>query len=239
MNPRVRGFTGLIFASLLSPTIFAQTLDANYTPASLFVGVADAQSQNLAQTFTVTQNGLLSSIDLLVGRVSAGLPNAPLTLDIRTLAGSAPTEPDSGPNILGSSTIPATSLATSPAQWTIFTFSPISVTAGQKLALALTSAASDLTYYWVGDLNVPGVPAGTYSEGQAFTRGVGAQRAPGDPTSSFQWGNPYLPGGPPSGGTLVDFGFRTFLSVPEPSTGTVLLLGALAHLAVLRLRKPR
>ena len=48
------------------------------------------------------------------------LPQTPLTLDIRTLNGAVPTEPNSGPNILGSSSLPPASFDVSP-QWTTFT----------------------------------------------------------------------------------------------------------------------
>ena len=117
----------------------------------------------------------------------------------------------------------------------------MAVSAGQQLALALTSGAYGYDYYWDGDLNGMGWPTGTYSGGQAFDRGVAAARAPGDPTSRYQWGYMYFTDGSSSaGGALADLGFRTFLTpIPEPATATFFLLGGLASVAMHRCRRAR
>ena len=202
---------------LLPAPAHAQILDAFYNPTSNGASSLVGTYQAAAQTFAVVNSGFITRVDVLINNRNASA--APLTLDIRQLNGSLPTEPNAGTNILGSSALtPVTGI---PDQWIAFNLSPIPVFAGERLALVLTTT-SIADYYWNSDYDWPfnRVAAGTYPDGQAFNRGSWATRAPGDPTPSSQWGNSFLSNSQTTttgGGPNVDMGFRIYVSpVPKP-----------------------
>jgi hypothetical protein len=214
-------------------------IDASHIPASLMRSdtIIVADRLGMAQTFTVMKTGKLSRVEVPVRWSEHFQPNAPLRLDIRWLDDSAPTEPDAGVNILASADVSPPQIPTrisSEVPWVAFDLAPVSVTAGERLAIVLTSP-SDQEYHWAGDLDWPESlqPAGAYAGGQAFSRGSSAARAPDDPTPRNQWGNYFAKNDSSSGGGPdVDMGFRVFVT-PSASRWPLLSLAAILLIACL------
>ncbi len=198
----------------------AAILDANYAPASSG-GLVDAARLNDAETFTVVNSGLMTSASVNV-RVIGGVPNAQLTLQIRSLVNGIPSELSAGPTVLASSSLPSSSISTS-FQNVNFAFTGFSVTSGEQLAIVVTSLTTAGEYYWNADLAWPyeSFPAGTYGGGRAYDEGASSG-------GNATWGNVYLNSGNfgdnGNNPALVDFSFMTFVdtqaavAVPEPSS---------------------
>lgn len=200
----------------------APLLDANYSASSVNT-VVDAARLSLAQTFTVVNAGTLASAAVFVDYF--GTPNADLQLQIRTLNSGLPSEFSAGSTVLASATLPYTGLATSLA-WTTFNFTGFQVTAGEQLALVLTSATTGGEYVWNGDLAWPqfSEPAGTYAGGQGYVEGTSTS------PQHLTWGSLNLCNVTCNNPALVDFSFRTYVdsplsAVPEPSTWAMMILG--------------
>jgi hypothetical protein len=144
----------------------------------------------------------------------------PLLFDIRTTLAGAPSEPDSGPNVLTSGSLPASMFLADagttgppPSDLPHVELSSLSfsVLAGQVLAIVLRSddpgAGTTLTYNWHG--NEPGA----YANGSAYLR-VAAGWEP----------------------QVVDQVFRTYVTpIPEPSVA-LLSVVAVSNIGLMRRR---
>lgn len=152
-------------------------VDQQYVPATTnqFSNVGAGNVVDWAQIFTVGITGTLTGFDVWVDRQSE--VSLPLLFDIRTTLAGAPTEPDSGPNVLASGSLPANMFLADEGT----TGSPpgslphiellsqsFAVVAGHVLPIALRSddpgAPSTLAYNWHG--NEPGA----YARGSAYLR---------------------------------------------------------------------
>jgi Immunoglobulin I-set domain len=182
-------------------------LDQEYIAASTGNTIIAARL-NTAQTFTVGVNGILTSVDVLIGQLYNPFA-ASLTLDIRTTtAGGVPTEPNSDLNILTSLTLPAKMIPQSNGgtfAWVTFDVPDFAVTIGQVLAISMRTDAGahygdpdDIPFVWNADDGV-GTPVGTYTGGGAFARGVSAD--------ALTW----------SAQANTDYSFRTFVD-PVPTS---------------------
>jgi PEP-CTERM motif len=197
----------------------AVVMDANYAGASSTLIVASRLSS--AETFTVVNTGMLTSAAVDIGYT--GTPNANIQLQIRTLSSGLPSELSTGPTVLASASLPYTSIGSSPGLVT-FNFSSFAVTAGEQLALVLTSATNAGEYEWAGDFSWPmfNYASGTYSGGRGYVEG--SSTAP----QHFTWGDLNLCNQTCNNPALVDFSFETFVNtsaVPEPATWAMMILG--------------
>lgn len=203
--------------NLFVPCAFA-AIDQQYVPATTneFSNVGVGNVVDWAQTFTVGITGTLTGFDVWVDRQSE--VSQPLLFDIRTTLAGVPSEPDFGPNVLASGSLPASmfladagSAGPPPSNFPHVELSSLSfsVVAGQVLALVLRSddpgAASTLAYNWHG--NNPGA----YSNGSAYLR-VSDGWEPQDVAQVF----------------------RTYVTpIPEPSVD-LLSIVAVANIGVMR-----
>lgn len=190
----------------------AGTLDAHWTPGSPDGAYAIHNGQSAAQTFTVENGGLLDRIELPVARN----PNSTLPLQVELR------EIDPNGLLRASFSIPAASFGMQLFPATLVGVDlgaqSFAVLPGQILAIVVTSATSglsddDASYSWEFSFSEP-----------EYTGGIGDA-----------WNVPfgeYAPHDLP-----LDFGFRTFLAVPEPSTSALAAFGALALLAFQRRTK--
>lgn len=173
-----------------------------------------------AQTFRVGRSGLLTHVEVNIGRFRFSIAdNVPLTLDIRRTINGVPVEENSGPNVLTSLTKLAFEIPfTNGIDTTFreFDFPDVQVSVGEQLAIvmrtpagAVFGAPDDGPFAWADDDNAGYVP------GRAFARGVSA--------SGPTWGN----GG--TGFSMVnnDYEFRTYVT-PEPASLLAMGLGLLA-----------
>jgi hypothetical protein len=190
------------FAIVAVDQQFAPTVPLTYS------NVGSNNEVDWSQTFTVGRNGQLAGFDAWVYRFPE--ISLPLLFDVRRTNATAPTEPDSGANILVGGMVAAADVPILPPTNEIpqdfvrvMFESPVSVTAGDVLAITLRSDDPGLipsrwTYTWLGNYD------STYQGGMAFAR-VGPSFA--NPTDGWV-----------ADGNL-DFGFTTYLApVPEPGT---------------------
>jgi hypothetical protein len=165
-----------------------------------------------AQTFTAGLAGRLS-VHLAVTR-GANDVTQPLLVEIRKTSGGVPLESPSGPDDLGSVTIPAASIPvysiqTTPPQPPLtpqalididLSSQMIHVNAGEVLAITLSSDDPlNQAYQW------DAVPSGSYSGGGAFIRLSGGWMIEGNGTR--------------------DFRFRTLVEIPEPTSLALIVVG--------------
>lgn len=232
----------------------ADVMDASYTPTTPGnVGGVVRSDLSDAQTFTLQNTGQLSEVGVDLWELSSP-PTQSLSLQIRTTAGGVPSEANSGPTVLASETINPSDV-TSTAAFVTVSLPDIAVTAGEQLAIVLST--TDVNgYVWDSDLNWPyfGYNAGTYTGGQAYWEGPSASGSNGKggyTLGSSTWESLFLYNSasvPTGGGPNADYGFETFeaspVAAPEPA-GWMLLLTILAAVGIGRqrlrdvVRKPR
>ncbi len=183
---------------LLVSSSQAGTLDAHWTPGSPEGAYAIHNAQSAAQTFTVENGGLLDRIELPVARNQN--TTLPLQVELREI--------DPHGALRASFSIPAASVEMQlfPATFVGVDLGAQSfaVLPGQALAIVVTSATSglsddDASYSWEYSFSFPD-----------YTGGIGDA-----------WNLPFGDYSPHD--LPLDFGFRAFVAVPEPSS--LLLLG--------------
>lgn len=192
--------------------------------------------KQLGQTFTAGVDGMLTGLELRLGRMPDSVTTGSLSIEIRnTEIGPASTgqnylqTPIVGGQLLASATINTADLPViDPTLGQVAPFSPlitfatpVSVHAGVAYSILLYGNGAD-RFVWSLDL-----PASTYGGGNAFAR-VG---------NGYAWSFVGYATNPP---TLGDFGFRTYVEgtaapVSEPMTLSLWGLG----LAGLTLRRRR
>ncbi len=201
--------------------IAADTLDQFYLDDDGSFGIGDAA----AQTFTVGTTGLLSRVELRLGRSSG--PDGTVVVYIR----NAEMGISAGPN-LGALTLPRINLP-SPIQSDEyisldFSSQEIHVNAGEHFAVIVDIRDTPGVEWGLGrTVQTPsGLPMGGYPDGLAFV-----------PAGSSWAVLPYNPSFPDTVG--LDFNFRTFVqTVPEPSTLAIVCFLYVVGLGV-RLRPKR
>jgi hypothetical protein len=178
-----------------------------------------------AQTFTVGLTGRLSQFDVKINRADS--TTNPLLVDIRTLSGGAPTEANSGSNILFQTSVSSALISqTTPGFQDLFRITipqPIDVVAGTQLAIVLRTnqdsppGSPSRGYRWFGpassQITTP------YTNGSVWTR----------VSTIGNW----------QSDSVLDVDFRTFVdvtAVPEPSS-MILLLAGICMIHLKRLRK--
>lgn len=173
-------------------------------PFSAYAATSLTGDTLYAQSFTVGLGGLLTGADLLAFDGTSGFgtgapPVSDMIVQIRSFMAGLPTG-----TVLASFTVPASNLLAHPnGQFTHVDFSTgVPVEPGQVLALGITGAG-------VGWYMQTGANA-TYPGGQAFVR--------------LHDGFPWTPFTNPSNET-GDFFFRTYVTVPEPSTASIIGFG--------------
>ena len=86
-------------AAAAGPILLDQTFDPLAKNIShtigLAIGLPAPRNLDVGQTFTVGFGGILSSVDVMVGRGNTGITD-PLLLDIRTTTGGVPSASNSG-----------------------------------------------------------------------------------------------------------------------------------------------
>lgn len=200
---------------ITSSATLAAIIDQEYDPTgSSQVLIVDVDN-DLAQTFTVGITGTLSSIDLMIDSFNA---TDDLLVDFRrtTLSGS-PVESDTGSDILGSFAVAANTITALGA----ITFKNydvsslgIAVTAGEILAITLTSSESTGRFRWATKTS-----AG-YSGGDGYLRGSDI----GSTTWTTFAGS--------------DHGFRTYIQpVPVPAAIWLFGSGLLGIVGIARRKK--
>lgn len=170
-------------------------------------GSAIATGATRAQTFTVGTSGLLTEVDVALWRFNGTAGD--LTVDIRSTSGGVPNA------TLVTRTVPYSSIAaqqpgvlTPPWLPIDFSSAPLPVNSGDALAIVLHVDSGNAAYNWFGD-TITSVGHDPYAGGAALS-------------FNGTWG-PAIPA------TSGDFGFKTFVTVPEPGTvvwmgGTLVLL---------------
>lgn len=195
-------YCGLMLTALFgaSPVLAAGTLDQDFTPGIYTLNIPADGTSSLAarvQTFTVGIDGVLGSVDLVLREGSefqGTLFAEDVEVEIRATALGIPTD-----TVLGTVSRPRSELGplTGAEPLVEFDFSPlgISVQTGDVLAIYLTNASSGMWRL--------GAPEFEYLGGALFIE-----------TDPGVWLD---------ASSLGDFGFRTSVVVPEPSTA--LLMG--------------
>nr|WP_202975752.1 PEPxxWA-CTERM sorting domain-containing protein [Bradyrhizobium algeriense] len=215
---------GVVLGSFLTAVSAnaAPLLDASYSPTGTNTLIVGSRLSS-AETFTVLNTGTMTSAAVELGYF--GTPTADIRLQIRTLTSGLPSELSTGSSVLASASLSYTSIGTAPS-WVTFNFTDFAVTAGQQLALVMTSATTGGEYAWRGDFSWPkfSYPSGTYSGGRAYTEGTSTV------PQHLTWGDLSLCNTTCNNPALADFSFRTFVdptvsAVPEPSTWAMMILG--------------
>ncbi len=191
----------VIFAvgALPPGTALAGALDQQQNDAS-GPGTTVDVTQSLAQTFTAGLGGGLDQVDLELRR-SAGVPTAPLIVEIRDVSGSTP-----GTTILASHSLPASAVTSLTGAFVPISFAtPAPVSAGLRYAIVAYSATTGGNLYAWG-----GSPAATnpYAGGAAFF----VSNSP--PTGSWT-----------SVGTR-DLAFKTYVTPPADKTPPETVIGS-------------
>lgn len=235
---------GIALALAIPATAFANTveLDANHEilPVPLIEKIValplTSPNARRVQTFTVEQAGLLSQADLAIYR-GAGSVTDPLVVEIiqANADGTLPAFQDA--NFLGSVSVPSSLFTlTNPLSgvFTLEALGEIPYTAVDLSGLGINVEVDDKLAISISSNHFPDAP--NASDGYVW---LGVDVTTGDGTTDrYDGGRPYLSydasfdGSPSSQGTDLggDFGFRTYVQVPEPSGLSVLALAGLAML---------
>lgn len=198
----------LVFTSVACS---GQTLDQDFSPATPNVSFGiDGASWARGQTFTVGQTGVLIGIDLLAA--TNGF-SSPVLWDIRSTVAGLPVA--SNLTTLASGVIDGIDLpAANTFHYFDFASANIAVSSGDVLAITLRGTSMSTVASLHG------------RDDDGYAGGTAVQGTPGAP--SINWSA--IPG--------VDFGIKTYMAIPEPSTYAALAgLGALAVAALHRKRE--
>lgn len=203
---------------LLSPAGRAATLDQSHViqPDPNVAGYAGVnEAGDRAQTFTVGLGGRLDRVDLQVFRDPAAPAQVPLRVEIRSTSSGVPA-PDDAPllasGVLAPESVPIKNNAVpQPVVLTAVDLSAsnLVVSPGDVLAIVLRSSAPSgtLGYGW----QFQPVAGGGYGAGISFER---VRPVDGD---TFRARHPE-----------TDLGFQTYVTVPEPAAGALLLVLVMA-----------
>jgi hypothetical protein len=179
-------------AYLLAPgAASAGTLDQQQTDAT-GAGADISSTISLAQGFTPGITGQIDQVDLVLGKLNS--PTAPLSIEIRDISGGIP-----GNVVLGSQSVPASSVLVAPAFVQITFSPPASVSAGTQYAIVAHSATTSLNLYQWRENGA--------SSPNPYPGGVG-----------FYANSP-----PPATWTAsptIDFAFKTYVVPGPPATPT-------------------
>jgi hypothetical protein len=179
------------------------------SPTGQLISVGNSSDQSLAQTFTVGVAGTLTRFDAYIEDAGGG---GNLVLwNIQPTVGGVPDQ--SVTVSLASGTFLST--AAPQNSFSFYTInldsSPISVSPGEVLAIAFSTANSGTSISWQGEKPNP------YAHGDAFVGVPGA--------NSTAWSTSFLAG--------YDLGFRTYVEpVPEPSSAFLLFVGVCGVLGI-------
>ena len=213
----LRALACAAFLASGSSALAAPVLDQEYNPfLNINANIGQHSNgffQDRAQTFTVGITGILSRIEMRVFRNNPA-STGPLLIDVRTVSGGVPFEPDTGAGILESHIVAGPSVSSDPTGFVGIDLSGIAVAAGDVLAIAVrTSDPLDFSFIW-GGTNVD-----LYAGGAQYNRAVGAAT----------WGQ---------NDAIKDLNFRTFVevSVPAPGAAAFLFFGAVT-VALTRCRR--
>ena len=193
----------------LTTTSHGGMLDAHLDLNPVQAGITIHSQQSGAQTFTVEHGGILDRVEIQVWRASS--PTEPLVLEVRRTDNFG--DPDMSPASLVATLsfppamIPATSFITAQTGMDLGAQS-FAVAPGDHLAIVATAANSGLSgaddsYYW----------------------------AESQPVSAYPGGARYAVFGTTVVATGFDYGFRTYVTIPEPSSialAAVALVGLVA-----------
>jgi len=198
-------------------TSVAQVLDQSYDPTG-HITVSDGfggfnSNQEYAQTFRAGLSGTVTRVDVFVKRVTGTAGS--MILEVRAgLDNGFPDGAISPEGVLGTATLPSTSVPTTSGFVSFVLNNPAPVTLGDLFAIDLHVSSSAGTFSWFGSQNDP------YPAGNEYEREVG----------NHGWFDI---------GTAVqgDLGFRTFVNVPEAGCFGVLTLVAATLLSRHRARQ--
>ena len=190
-----------------SATLLTTTVDQQII-VPIQAGIAVTAGWSYGQSFTAGLGGPLTRIDFQLGR-NAGVTQ-PLNVELRTATGDLPDLSPSGLLFSGSiaaSNVPVLIFTSSFTTSIDLSSAPPVVTPGEKLVVLLSTSDGDW-YNWDNS---------GYFNSNPYPNGTAIQMTPNSPSWSVM--------------DAWDFGFRTWVAVPEPSA---LLPVGLVILAVAR-----
>ena len=215
MKSLLFGLTTVIVFSVATCGQCDVVLDQENIFASGVFDVASGTSSEVGQTFTVGLSGTLDHIDVFMNRIDFGFfQSGDAVLSVYNTAGGLPTG-----SALATSVVLQADILTTPS-FISFDVSPsaVQVSANDILAFGITSTGSK--GYGLS------VATDNYSRGDAVDRIL---NIPPDP---WQFSTVFTP----QGDVRSDHSFRTFVSVPEPSTFAIAVVIAAAFSTARRTR---
>lgn len=212
----------------------AEALDANYTPSQSIYSLGVGNAIPYAQTFTVETTGLLTQAQLFAFNLGSNVSDGGMLLQVVKTAVDGSPSTTAG-DVLGSAYAPVAQVNGSGGLVT-FDFVDFAVSAGDLLALVVTSDASSGLFGWRGDFG------GAHGADNGYAGGMTYFRNPtGIEDGHFVYGawsaGLNMPGDP----SLPDLGFKTFVdaaaAVPEPTSWALMIVGFGGMGAALRRRR--